>query len=87
MFQSAFKLVTLKCIKNQWCFGDKVTAMENKFDETPSNPKWNMFTSIPFKKLITQHQDRYPLRHMAKNSMGLSQEGNSSLIPCLIYDT
>ena len=44
----------------------KITAMKNKFDETPSNPGWEFLTDIPFKTLIAQHQHWLTLRHMKK---------------------
>ena len=43
--------------------------MKTKVEDTTSNPKWNVSTSVPFKELITQHQDLLPLRPMKKNDM------------------
>ena len=40
--------------------------MKNKVDEDPSNPIWDFSTSVPFKTLVIQNQDQYPLRHMTK---------------------
>ena len=64
----------LYCIPS---FDDKITVTQNKVDENPSNSRWYFLTSVPFKTLITQHQDQFPSRHMAKDNMGSSQEENS----------
>ena len=47
-------------------FDGKIAATENKVDDTPSNPKRYFSTSVPFKILITQHQYKFSLRHMAQ---------------------
>ena len=44
----------------------KTSGMKNNVDETPSTPRWYFSTIFPFKTLITQHQDQFPLRFMAK---------------------
>ena len=47
-------------------FDAKISAMNNKVDETSSNPIWGFSRTVTFKTLITQHQDQFPLKHMAK---------------------
>ena len=47
-------------------FDVKIAAMNTKVDDTPSNIKWNVSKSAPFKTLITQYQDILTLRHMVK---------------------
>ena len=54
--------------------------MKNKVDENLSNTRWYISTIFRFKSLITQHKDSLPLRQMAKNRMGYSQEVKSSSI-------
>ena len=53
----------LGCIPS---FDAKIAAMKNKDNETPYNPGWDFSTSVPFKTLITQHQNRLTLIHMKK---------------------
>ena len=57
-------------LKSVFCcitiFYAKTSAMKNKVDETPSNPICSFSTSVPFKTLMTQHRDQFPLRHMKK---------------------
>ena len=53
----------LGCIPS---FDDKIAAIKNKVDKTPPNTRWEFLTSVPFKTLITQHQDQFPSRHTEK---------------------
>ena len=41
-----------------------ISGMNNNYDESSSITKWKFSTCIPFKTLITQHQDMLPLIHM-----------------------
>ena len=41
----------------------KMDGMNTKVDDTSSNPRWDFLTSVPFKTLITQHQDQLTLRN------------------------
>ena len=47
-------------------FDAKIYGMKSNVDDTPSNNKWNFSRSDPFKTLITQHQDLFPLIHTLK---------------------
>ena len=68
-------------------FYAKLDSMKTNVDENQSNPKWDVSTSVKFKKFITKHQYRPPLRHMKKNDMESIQEGKSLSISCWLYDT
>ena len=55
-------------------FDTKIIAMKNKFDEIPSNPRWNFSASVSFRTLITQHQYRFSIETQVKtNDMVSSQ--------------
>ena len=71
-FQSKVMKFVLCCIPS---FDKKMDFMKKNVDETPFIQRWNHSTCFIFETLITEHQDRLPLRHMAKyNYMESSQE-------------
>ena len=68
-------------------FDAKISAIKTNVNDTPYNPKCGVSTIVPFKTLITQHQDWFLLRHMAKKDTEFIQDGKSSSILCWLYDT
>ena len=61
--------------------------MKNKVDENPSNPRWGFLKGVPFRTLITQHQDQLSLRYIGENDMVSIKEKNCLSISCWIYYT
>ena len=47
-------------------FDAKVVDMKTNVNDTQSYPKWVDSIIVPFKTIISQHQDLLPLIHMAK---------------------
>ena len=63
--KNLFKFV-LSCIPG---FDAKIAAMKTNVDKNPPNTKLDVSTSVSFKTLLTKHQDKLPLRHMAKKDL------------------
>ena len=50
-------------------FDVKIYGMNTNVDDTQSNPGWHFSTSVPFKKLTTEHQHQLPLIHIQKQML------------------
>ena len=61
----------LNCIP---IFDNKIGFMKKNVDGTLLSQKWHYSTCVPFKTLISDHQDQFQLRHIAKKDMESSQK-------------